>query len=519
MPTVNEGGNVIAEAIVEQNQGFTATPGVLTAQPGNVIPGWHGDFFNINPNPPGALTDIPGIGWAMPGNILPGMGATRGQWKFAVAETLAAISDTVARSGGFHRQPSETLPAAVDVVTTSRASDTNSTTAKPYWLALYDNNLNFKKSIGNILNKPTLHCTINGGWDQITIEMPSNDLSSTAPARGDIIKLYEQGASSNNAIYQGIVEDIPDTMDVSPSHQLLVSGMVVELGDTLYNKDWSAAGADVATIVKDIVAQTKHLQTNAYTVPLTGVVGQYNFQNVSCVDALTECIKMAGPNYYWFADQTYVWFVNTNFTATPVYTIAQGVDYSKRTYTAPISDLKNYVVAVGGVPAGASSPIQAVYDQSAGSNVGKKALIPPISYPSLLDQATLNNMVNTVGSQLNRQRRSVTLTIPAFGKRFNLANASGATLRFFEPTSQPLNESFTGSGAVSATHVITDIQYDGPNQVITISDMPVTIGDFEYMLDQMAARVSNAAPQNVSVGGFGTITPSMISTSTPGQIT
>lgn len=499
---------------------FTATPGTPDSEPGNLVPGFGADVTsNPTPFPPGAFTAIPGIGYAMAGNFLPGMGATRGQWKNSIAESVAGVTDVPTHTGTYRRSIVETVPVASDSVIASTPTNQNSLYSLPYYAKVYTNNLVFKKTIGEFLTKPALHCSINSGWDQIKLSLKENDVSVDAPSPGDIIELYEQGGDGE-LFYRGIIEDVPDVFDPSNvAHELLVSGMVAELGDTLYNKDWTGLNADVATIVADIVSNTKHLTTNSTTVPLTGKTGNYNFQQVSAVDALTECVKMAGPNFYWFADHSLVWFISVNFGLTPTYTLAQGVDYTTRNYQAPISNLKNYIVANGGVPSGQTVNIQAVYDGSVGSPYGKKSLIPPISYPDLLDLPTLQNMVDTVGAQLNRRLRSVSLTVPVYGKRFSLADKFGATLQYFEPVNGPFVESFTGSGQYTQTLVITDIKYDGPHQTVTVSDMPVSMSDFQYMLDQMAARVSNASVTSVSTTSTGTIPPGALSPVKPSLVT
>src|SRR6266568_7777461 len=62
----------------------------------------------------------------------------------------------------------------------SLAFSTLRPTTLPYIAHLYDHNLKFKKTLGPLLNKPSLKMTVNAGYQPIMIEVPS-PLSGPVP--------------------------------------------------------------------------------------------------------------------------------------------------------------------------------------------------------------------------------------------------------------------------------------------------------------------------------------------------
>ena len=67
------------------------------------------------------------------------------------------------------------------------------------------------------------------------------------------------------------------------------------------------------------------------------------------------------------------------------------------------------------------------------SPYARRALIPPLHFPNLLDQTTLQSIVNAVGASLNQPQVTVTLDMPfhnqnGVGIRINLARVGGASV-------------------------------------------------------------------------------------------
>jgi hypothetical protein len=265
-------------------------------------------------------------------------------------------------------------------------------------------------------------------------------------------------------------------------------------------------------MVRDAVATTQHLTVTGPSCPNTGITGIFNFQQTNALAVLEEARKMGGVNYYFFVDEIgVVWFGNANLAAAATYTIKQSAHYNARKATAPISNLKNVVIGTGAILANATVPISSTYDQSSGSPYGKRALTPPLQYPNLTDQTTLNTIVTTVGTALNRLQTSVDITLPQFGQRIMLSSATGTTLRYWEPSTNPLNQSSVGTGTYSPNYVVQQVEWDGPTQRIVVKDIAISVDDLKYEIDRMVQRNTTAGIQSIYP-----ITPGQVSGGTTG---
>lgn len=323
------------------------------------------------------------------------------------------------------------------------------------------------------------------------------------------------------------------------------------------------------------------MSANASLIWTPGVVpgsvgtATLNFNHVSALQALTTCIQTAGPNYYFFVDESgLVWLSRLDATqALPNYQLAMGADFSARAFSAPIDTLCNFVGLLGGnmlwssgttlstaIPASAdilsdqnalfnvldwnpppdlftfdvdserilaraygdlempgpgdktvriyqrgyagtpitahaagaaitvfgvpvAEPITAFYDGTMGNP--KRALIPPGTFPDCYDYATLQHIANTLGTWLNRKVVNIQLTLPDFGHKIRLNHPTAPTVSYFEPASNPLVESYVGTGQSSPPYMITGIEIDGGVQTLTLSDMPFTSEDLQYFVENM----------------------------------
>ena len=557
-------------------QTFTYTPTATTSggritlipgqYPSNLVGTWYWDDVLVI-----------AAGMAQPGNFVPGYSASHGFWSGTITETLTAASDTwtyIPPNATHRRLIVETVPATGIGITLFSPTYEMPNTAAPFYGHLYDNNGNFKKTI-TFLNRPVIKQSINSGFAPITLEMSANDVSSNAPAAGDLIQLFEQNPVATTApVFYGIIEDVPDVIDAKATHQLSAVGFNVELGETLFTKNYVTA-TDIGQIVQDILALPKHVTFTSTSVPNPiGITAIYNFQYVSAQDALSVCCKMAGPSYYFYVDENAIcWFVNSN-TSSVDFTVGQGNDFSTRTLNSPITNLKNKVVLLGATStdtsntlftncnasqttiqmthnsanflqwfsnfiwikgtfnftmdsetmycatathntgdafdtwtvtrgvnstaashtAGAVATITtqktATYDQSANSQYGVKAVVPPLNFPTCNDQTTLQNIVNTLGAQLNRRTHRVMLTLDKFPTRITLGAAGGTIIQYFEPNALPFASSYTGSGNLLGPYVAIDVEMDGLQQTVTLSDMASTADDLLYEFQQVLNRTT-----------------------------
>jgi hypothetical protein len=428
-----------------------------------------------------------------------------------LAGSINGIS-TLSATTDYHVSVSVTLPgpsiASVDIQQPNEVLpgvqwQGNQPTVLPFIAQLFTHSGAFKFSLGKLLNRPVLKSSINGGFHPITLELDHSDrLANIAP--GDIVTLQEQGALGAT-VYRGIVSDVPDTLDATPVHAVEIDPMVTQLGDTPFCLGGSsrnyATATDPTQMVRDAIDTVNQnggsLLYDTVSLPPSGTTGIYLFDvNQSCLDVLTEAVQIAGPNFYFFVDEIgKVWFQQVDFGKIN-YRFAQGVDFSIRKRTAPISNLKNYVDVIGGVPVGATVPIRGTYNQAATSPYGMRALLPPLQYPNCTDRPTLQQIATSVGTQLNRRQVKIELTLPNYGRRINMAQPHGATCVYFEPTMKPFPESDMNDGIQKGVYMIQDVEIDGTLQRVTLGDIPLTASDLQYLTDTMAGRLAAATTTN-----------------------
>lgn len=421
-------------------------------------------------------------------------------------------------------------------------------TILPYIVHLYDSGwrgdqsaavqaTHFKKTYGILTEQPKIHYAHNSGVQPITLSLPAQDTSGTAPAIGDVMLLTEQDGDGG-VIAGGLIEDVPEDLDITVNHRIELSSFVIELGETPMTGTNYTGATDPAQMVRDAVSQTKHLFYTGASVPLTAYTGKYDFSFTGTSLKILNIAKQiasgaSGSTFYWYVDELgQVWFGSANAGGVPQYTVKRGQDYSVRKYKAPVDKLKNWIPVIGGTPPGQNPPagqspipIATTYDAgtirpgypfiapvTAPSTVyGTRARIPHMHFPKLLDQATLNNLAAAAGAQLNRRQTKITLELPMFGTRINLSVAAGCSLRYWDPDATAgLEETFVGAGAYSPNYFITDVELEGIKQTLTLTDIVTTEDDMMFHYDQMYGDLAMDTSQSVTITDTGIIMPPML---------
>ena len=375
----------------------------------------------------------------------------------------------------------------------------------------------FKRSF-RLLNTPSLSLAINGqGASALTLELGAALSGGNAtPAKGDILTLTEEGRADASVVFKGIVEDFPDERGSNNAHEILVNPVGVQLGDTPFTTNYAAA-TDIGQMARDIVSACPNLSWDSTSIPLTGSTAIFDFsgtQSYTCLTALEELRKIAGVNFYYWPDTLgKVWFLAANVAGAATHSIMVAPGTEARKYSAPVSNRKNIINGYGAVLAGATAPITATYDNSAGSPLGKRVLVPPLTYSDLTDLTTLQNIVNTVGSVLDRDHVTVELDLVNYSKRVQ----PGDVLRYFEETVNERTESagWPTTGAYSPNYVVLQVTQSGPRQSVVASDVPTTLDDLKYLIDSMIARTASGAVAALTAGSTGTVSPVMIGSTAP----
>jgi hypothetical protein len=360
---------------------------------------------------------------------------------------------------------------------------------------LYNNDWSFRASLGAIIGqRPKLRQTLNSGFQPVSIELPT---LNTTIQPGNLIVITEQGGNATGTapagfpVIGGTIEQVPDTLQVSGwKHEITITPFVAELGDAYLNKNYSTA-TDVAQMVRDAVDQTNHLRYTPTSVPTTGITATYNFSYAPCLEVIDHARLIAGVQWSWFVDAIgVVWFQPINTNTPAMFTVKPPDIGSFQTNGGDISGLKNFVIVVGGIPNGASSPATATYtNPTSKTNYGLRTVQPPIAVPGVTDQPTLNNIAATVGGIYDRVINRVTIELPAYANRILLGQPGGATMRYFSPSKYPLAESETGTGTYSANYVVLNVETDGIQQTVTIGDVPpATTSDVTYQVERLVAR-------------------------------
>lgn len=356
------------------------------------------------------------------------------------------------------------------------------TSARPWMAHLYNNDWSFRASLGAIIGaRPKLRQTLNSGFQPVTIELPT---LNTKIQPGNLVVLTEEGgnatgaASTGTPIIGGIVEQVPDTLDVQGwKHEITITPFVSELGDAYLNKNYTTA-TDVAQMVRDAVAQTNHLRVTPTSCPNTGISAIYNFSYAPCLEVIDHARAIAGVNYSWFVDAIgVVWFQAVNTTGGAMFTVTPKDYTSLASNGGDISGLKNFVLVVGGIPTGGSAPVTATYNNPASqTKYGLRQLNPSVSIPGISDQTTLNNIATTIGTTYDRVINRVVIELPAYSQRVLLGQPGSSTARYFSPAAYQLVESEAGTGAYSPTYAVLDVETDGIQQTVTLGDVPPVLG-------------------------------------------
>lgn len=370
----------------------------------------------------------------------------------------------------------------------------------PYLGHLYKTDgITFKKTL-EFTNRPAIKYTDSAGYHELDLEVATVDASTQGPLVGDLLKITAKG--STEVIYTGIIEDLPDELATDGvHHHILLVPLLVELADAYFNKQYTTV-IDLAEMVRDAVRATAHLSFTPVSLPDTGVPALYNFNSTTALDVVNVCRTIAGLNFHFFVDAIgVVWFQSINFSAPAAYTLKRGMDYNARRKSAPLAELRNKISALGGYASPtASTPITSSYtNPTSQAQYGVRALNPPLLFPTLGDQATLDRIVATYGAIFDRLQVRGEITIPNYGQRIDLRRQGGATIRYWEPTKDPFAESGSGTGQYSPTYIVLDVELDGASQKIVFGDVAVTgVQDIQRQIDDMVRRAS-VAP---GVGNF-----------------
>lgn len=375
--------------------------------------------------------------------------------------------------------------------------------ARPWIAHLYNSDWSFRAMLGPLAAArdtksgiPGVRQVLNSGFQPATLELPT--LNATVQPGNLIVVTEQAGQGTGSApdgvpVFGGLVEDTPDAIQSNGQwrHQISVIPFVAELGDAYLNNNYSTP-TDVAQMVRDAVAQTNHCRVTPYSCPNTGVLAIYNFSYAQCLEVLDHARLIAGGQWCWFVDAIgVVWFQPINTNGAALFTAKQAVDYNEKQYSASISALKNFVLCVGDIPKGSTTPATATYNNpSSQSQYGLRMLNPPVAVPGITDTGTLQDIANTIGAVYDRVIHRVTLNLPTFGKRILLGQPGGPTMRYWEPAKTSLPESETGSGQYSATYSVLEVQNDGIEQQVVIGETPPSaVSDVQYMVERLTSRV------------------------------
>ncbi len=357
---------------------------------------------------------------------------------------------------------------------------------KPLLATLYTFQGVFIKSLGPILNRPKLKWTLNAGGHPIEILLPAQDTSASAPVPGNLVKLREDGGDGT-VLYTGIVQDVPDDLDVTVRHALTLDPLVVETGYTPFTRNYSAP-TDIGQMVRDAVSQTDHLTWTATSVPLAGLTATNNFQYKWVLDVLNFARTVGGPNWFWFVDATgLVWFQQVDLTRA-THTFLRGQHYDLRKASSSNASRRNYIVVKGMTPPGGSAPLTSVYSGASRATIGTRAAQQIYSFPTVSDQGTLNALANTIGAAFDRQLNRIQFRVNKanLSAPLVLGRVGGATVRYSEIQSSPLQESSASSGAYRGPFAVIDVEDDGENLTVIAADIPVSgIEDFRGELDRI----------------------------------
>lgn len=362
----------------------------------------------------------------------------------------------------------------------------------PFLSHLFSPTLTFKKSLGPLLGRPVLKWTLNGGHHPIQIDLPLDDTSGVGPSQGDVVRLTEQGGDGL-LVYTGIINDLQRNVDSKPPFvSLLVDPLITELGEAPFNHNYTAV-TDIAQMARDAVNQSMHLTYTPQSIPDSGVGAIFNFHATNSLDVFTTIKHIGGPNFWFYVDEYgVVWFQAVNLGGKPAYTLVDG--FSVRKKKSPIASLKNYIIVAGGLKDAAAdgNALYAIYsDPVSQRKYGTRFLSPILYYPAAVDQGTLNVIALTIGTVMNKIRDVIEVTLPTFGNRFLLGRFGGPSIRYWEPSTNPLKEPINSTGSYSPNYVILDVEMDGPSQKLILGDLPVTADDFKYMIDGTVARLTH----------------------------
>ncbi len=377
----------------------------------------------------------------------------------------------------------------------------------PYVVHVYDNNGIFKRLSVPLVNFPPIMRSLNAGTQPIELDFATNDKSATAPVQGDLVLLTENGGDGS-VLFRGVVQN--PVVSVSGNQlqiKLVIGPLVQELGETPFNRFYTVA-TDTGQIMRDAVNTTKHWTATTTEIPNTGVTAIVAFENSNVLKALDDAKRLTGPFMIWRADDTVqkvlASVVNPGSVSAD-YTVKLTQEVTAETSESPFDSLLNWIPIIGGMPVGATHLIVSVYDNgfilhapggggvpdpvhAPSSAYGVKGLTQPLVYDGVTDQTTLDNMATTLGQQFNRLTKSYHLEITGYAQRIQV----GKVLRIWEPGTFGAAEAYAGVGAYSPNLVVMDVEAQGPMQRVTAADMPVSVQDFQSILDAMAGSAATS---------------------------
>lgn len=335
-----------------------------------------------------------------------------------------------------------------------------------------------------VMNESSFKMIMNSGQGEMKIQLAREiksygedfDVKFNNEVRTYIV---DKEAPNGVLLYSGYISDYQPMVDEASEYvEVTVLGFVVELENTILvdgngNTAKVYVGTDPSTMIASILSLYNAMggKVTAGVIDATGVVRDYNFNNLTNQQAIDKVREISPTGWYWFvgSDKKLDFHLKS---ATADHTFFIGKHLTKIEAFKTMRDLKNVVRFIGGVPAG-SVQLYKKYEESVSiGNYGRKEYV--MIDQRVISEITADAMANGfLAANKDPFVRAIVTILDSNGDDQNFGYdiesiKPGDTCKIIDPKAPAGSQTY----ALNQVMVIQTVQYDYDTVTLELSIRP-----------------------------------------------
>ena len=369
-----------------------------------------------------------------------------------------------------------------------------------------------------VMNEPSFKMIMNSGQGEMKIQLAREiksygedfDVKFNNEVRTYIV---DKEAPNGVLLYSGYISDYQPMVDEASEYvEVTVLGFVVELENTiLVDGNGNTAKVYVGTDPSVIIASILNLynamggKITAGVIDATGVVRDYNFNNLTNQQAVDKVREISPTGWYWFvgSDKKLDFHLKS---VTADHTFFIGKHLTKIEAFKTMRDLKNVVRFIGGVPSGSVQLYKKYEEPTSIGNYGRKEYV--MIDQRVISETTADAMANGfLAANKDPFVRATVTILDSNGDDQNFGYdiesiKPGDTCKIIDPKAPAGSQTY----ALNQVMVIQTVQYDYDTVTLELSIRPPWVAkriqDIYRDLNRSVLSDVPAYPEDAIGGAF-----------------